>query len=150
MATVRCPMPECRRRVDLDDFEAIPAPPAQPASPPCLHFVAAWDRAGGPRGEMAEAVMWGLATNREFLVRNLRPKDMRADRIEQERPRLEWVAHQHAHVVLASDGAAPDSAQDSEGGPGALFADRHEANHVAREYARYLLGDDAVLGGGSI
>jgi len=140
-------MPECRRRVDLDDFEAIPAPPAQPARPPCLHFVAAW---GGERGGMAEAVMWGLATNREFLVRNLRPRDVRAQRIEQERPRLEWLAHQHAHVVLASDGAASGSAPDGEGGPGALFADRHEANQVAREYARHLIGDDTMLGGGSL
>ncbi len=132
-------MPECRRGIDLDDLEAIPAPPAQPAAEPCLHFLAAW---GGERGGMAEAVLWGLAGNREFLARSLRPKDMRAERIDEERPRLEWVAHQHAHVVLAEPA--------DEAGPGALFGDRHEANHVAREYARYLLGDDPVLGGGSI
>ena len=126
-------MPECRRRINLDDLEAIPVPPEQPPAEPCLHFLAAW---GGPRGRMAEAVMWGLAGNREFLVRNLRPKDMRPERIEEERPRLEWVARQYAHVVLADP--------DDEGSPGVLFGDRHEANHVAREFARYLLGDDPI------
>lgn len=135
-------MPECRRRIDLDDLEGIPAPPAQQAAAPCLHFIAAW---GGERGGMAEAVMWGLALNREFLVRNLRPKDMRPERIAEERPRLEWVARQFAHVVLSD----PD-AEDAGYAPGVLFGDRHEANHVAREFARYLLGDDPQLGGGSI
>ncbi len=126
-------MPECRRRIDLDDFEAIPAPPEQPPTPPCLHFIAAW---GGERGGMAEAVMWGLARNRETLVRNLRPKDVRPQRIDEERPRLEWVAHQFAHVV--------SSDPDDPAAPAVLFGDRHEANQVAREFARYLIGEDPI------
>jgi hypothetical protein len=132
-------MPECRRRIDLDDFEAVPIPPRQPEDEPCLHFVAAW---GGARGPMVEAVLFALAGNREFLVRNLRPAEVRPARLDEVRPRLETVAQHHAHVVLADP--------EDEASPGVLFADRHEANHVAREFAHHILGDDAVLGGGRI
>lgn len=80
--------------------------------------------------------MWGLARNRETLVRNLRPKDVRPQRIDEERPRLEWVAHQFAHVV--------SSDPDDPAAPAVLFGDRHEANQVAREFARYLIGEDPI------
>lgn len=137
MATVRCPMPECRRRVDLD---AIPVPPEQPAEPPCLHYLAAW---GGRRGPAAEAVLWALSGNREFLIRNLRPKDVEPARIDELRPALDAIARQFAHEVVAQ----PDGA---DAGEAALFGDRHEANHVAREFAHLIIGDDPVLGGGSL
>jgi hypothetical protein len=48
--TVRCPMRECRRSIDID---ALPAAPARPERPPCLHFIAAW---GAGRGAMARSV----------------------------------------------------------------------------------------------
>ncbi|GMU39515.1 MAG: hypothetical protein AMXMBFR23_03810 [Chloroflexota bacterium] len=127
MTTVRCPMPECRKRVDLD---AIPRPPEQPSTPPCLHFIAAW---GAGRGPAAEAVLWGLAGNREFQVRNLRPGEVRPERIEAFRAALDEVARRFAHEV-ASDAA----------GEGALFGDIHERNHVAREFAHLILGPDPI------
>jgi len=137
--TVRCPMPECRRRIDLDDFEAIPVPPLQPPAEPCLHFIAAW---GGQRGPMVESILFALAGNREFLIRNLRPGDVRAARLDEQRVRLETVARQQAQIVLLDP--------DDEASPGVLFGDRHEANHVARQFAHHILGDDPVLGGGRI
>lgn len=133
MTIVRCPMPECRRRVELD---AIPPPPEQPSEPPCLHYLASW---GGRRGAAAEAVLWALAGNREFLIRNLRPKDVTAARIEVVRAQLDAVARRFAHEVAVE-----------ETGEAALFADRHEANHVAREFAHLIIGDDPVLGGGPL
>lgn len=137
--TVRCPMPECRRRIDLDDFEAIPVPPSQPPTAPCLHFIAAW---GDQRGPMVESILFALAGNREFLVRNLRPADVKTTRLDQQRARLEGIAWQQAQVILV--------APEDEASAGVLFGDRHEANHVAREFAHYILGDDPVLGGGRI
>lgn len=133
MATVRCPMPECRRRIDLD---ALPVPPSQPEAPPCLHFLAAW---GGPLGPMVEAVVWALEGNREFLVRNLRPKAIAPARLDALRGDLELLAQRFAHVVTTEDGEQA-----------ALFGDRHEANQVAREYAHLVIGDDPVLGGGRV
>jgi len=126
-------MRECRRRIDLD---AMPVAPEQPVEPPCLHYLASW---GGGRGPAAEAVIWALEGNREFLIRNLRPKDLTPARIEEVRAGLEDIARRFAHEVVAEDGAGA-----------ALFGDRHEANHVAREFAHIILGDDPVLGGGAI
>jgi hypothetical protein len=131
-------MPECRRRIDLDDFEAVPVPPEQPPGEPCLHFLTAW---GGQRGPMAEAVLFALAGNREFLHRNLRPHEVRPERIEEVRDALERVVHAAAHVVRPVDGP-----EDS--GEAALFGDRHEAAQVAREFAHHLIGADPILGGG--
>lgn len=128
-------MPECRRRVNLDDFDAIPVPPAQPAEAPCLHYIAAW---GSLRGPMAEAVLHGLAGNRELLVRNLRPAEVAPARIEEVRAALEAAARRFAHVVAA----------DEDGDDAALFGDRHEANHVAREFAHHIIGEDPVVGRG--
>lgn len=136
MTTVRCPMPECRRRIDLADLEAIPVPPRQPATPPCLHFIAAW---GGPRGPLAEAVLHALTGNREFLHRSLRPAEVAPARIEAVRPELDRVAREGAHEVRPVD---------SDRDEAALFGDRHEANQVAREFAHYIIGPAPVLGGG--
>jgi len=133
--TVRCPMPECRRRVPLDDISAL-----HPGEP-CLHFVAAWAANVTP---MAEAILHGLTGNREFLLRNFRPNELTPDRIEMHRATLEAVAQQFAHVVLVP------TEEDEPPAHGALFADRHEANHVAREYAHHLLGADPVIGGRNI
>ena len=136
MATVRCPMPECRKRVDLADFEAIPIPPQQPAVAPCLHFIAAW---GGQRGPLAEAVLVALTGNRELLHRNLRPFEVNPARIEEVRNDLDRVARKGAHEVRPVD---------EPGDEAALFGDRHEANQVAREFAHYIIGPQAILGGG--
>lgn len=135
MSTISCPMPECRRRIDLADFDAIPVPPAQPAGEPCLHFIAAY---GGQRGPLAESVLFALTGNREFLHRSLRPAEVSAERIEEVRAALDDVARRAAHEVRAADD--PDLA--------ALFGDRHEAAQVAREFAHHILGPDPILGGG--
>lgn len=135
MATVRCPMPECRKRVDLADFEAIPIPPRQPDALPCLHFIAAW---GGRRGPLAEAVLHALTGNREFLHRSLRPPEVDPARIEAVRADLDRAARSGAHEVLPED----------ESGEAALFGDRHEANQVAREFAHHIIGPMPILGGG--
>ncbi len=135
MATVRCPMPECRRRVDLADLEAIPIPPRQPPTPPCLHFIAAW---GGPRGLLAESVLYALTGNREFLHRSLRPPEVSPARIDAVRPDLERSARAGAHEVRT----------EGDGDEAALFGDRHEANQVAREFAHHIIGPLPILGGG--
>jgi len=134
--TVRCPMIECRRRVDLD---GVPARPEQPApnsraeGAPCLHYIAAWDGPGGRLGEMAEAVLWGLRGNRELTIRNLRPPEVEAGRIEAARAGLEEAARRFAHVVDGGEASA-------------LFGDVHERNRVAFEYARLILGSDPMAG----
>jgi hypothetical protein len=132
-------MPECRQRVDLADFEAIPIPPSQPATPPCLHFIAAW---GGPRGPLAESVLHALTGNREFLHRSLRPPDGSPARIDAVRADLEHCARAAAHEVRPAD-----AGDDDDGA--ALFGDRHEANQVAREFAHHIIGPLPILGGGS-
>ena len=120
-------MRECRKRVDLD---VIPTPPAQPETRPCLHFIAAW---GASRGGMAEAVLWGLQGNRELTVRSLRPPEVHPSRIEMHRADLEAAARRFAQAVDAD-----------EAGEGALFGDIHERNHVAREFAHFILGPDPI------
>jgi len=127
-------MPECRRRIDLDDFEAIPVPPAQPPEDPCLHFIAAY---GGLRGPLAEAVLFALTGNREFLHRSLRPAEVSPERIDEARADLDRVARNAAHEVR------PGGADEA-----ALFGDRHEAAQIAREFAHFIIGPDAVPGGG--
>ncbi len=121
---VRCPMRECRKRIDLD---AVPAPPAQPERPPCLHFITAW---GGSRGDRATAVLWALNGNREFQIRNLRAADVEPRRVDAVRPALDLAAARFAHEVDAGDGA------------GALFGDQHERNRVAFDFAQAILGPD--------
>jgi len=120
-------MRECRKRVDLD---AIPPPPDRVAPPPCLHYIAAW---GAGRGAMAEAVLWGLEGNRELQIRSLRPREVQASRIEACRVDLEAAARRFAHEVPSDvDGEA------------VLFGDVHERNHVAREFAHFILGPDPI------
>lgn len=128
MTTVRCSMIECRKRIDLD---AIPVPPAQPDEPPCLHYIAAWDRAGGRLGPMAEAVLWGLRGNRELAIRNVRPAEVTPERIDETRAMLEAVAAEFAHEV-------------TEGSEGALFGDVFERDRVAFAYAQIILGPDPM------
>jgi len=131
-------MPECRRRIDLGDLVTIPRPPAQPEQEPCLHFIAAY---GGERGPLAEAVLFALAGNREFLHRSLRPQQVSQARIDEVRADLDRVARSAAHEVRAANG---DTTTDDA----VLFGDRHEAAQVAREFAHYILGPDPILGGG--
>ena len=133
-AELRCPMRECRRRIDLD---ALPAFPAQPVEPPCLHFIAGW---GGHRGRMAEAVLYALARNRELTIRNVRPPEIPAHWIDPVRAELEAVARRYAHEV----GVVP-STNIAGGEAAALFGDVHERNHVARNFASLILGPDPMV-----
>ena len=119
---VRCPMRECRRRVDLTALA--------PGAAPCLHFVAAW---GGSQGDRAAAVLRALAGNREFQVRNLRPAEVNPARVAAVRDALDHAVEQSAHVVEAGEGM------------GALFADQHERNRVAFEFAQAILGPDPAV-----
>ena len=128
MTTVRCPMIECRKRIDLDE---VPVPPGQPVEAPCLHYIAAWDHGGGRLGGMAEAVLWGLRGNRELAIRNLRPAEVAPRRIDEVRASLEASARAFAHEVV-------------EGTQGALFGDVHERNRVAFEFAQHILGPDPM------
>jgi len=125
MTSVRCPMIECRRRVELD---AIPVPPEQPAEAPCLHYIASW---GGRRGGMAEAVLWGLRGNRELAIRNVRPAEVEQARIDETRALLEAVAAEFAHAV-------------TEGDEGALFGDVFERDRVSFAFAQIILGPDPM------
>ena len=128
MTTVRCPMIECRKRVDLD---AIPVPPEQPVEAPCLHYIAAWDHVGGRLGGMAEAVLWGLRGNRELAIRNLRPAEVDPRRIDEVRAALDASARTFAHDVTEAE-------------CGALFGDVHERNRVAFDFAQHILGRDPM------
>ena len=125
MTSVRCPMIECRKRIELD---AIPVPPEQPAEAPCLHYIAAW---GGRRGGMAEAVLWGLRGNREPAIRNVRPAEVEQARIDETRALLVAVAAEFAHEV-------------TEGDEGALFGDVFERDRVSFAFAQIILGPDPM------
>jgi hypothetical protein len=124
---VRCPMRECRKRIDL---ETLPSAPAQGERPPCLHFIAAW---GGSRGDRATAVLWALDGNREFRIRNLRAAEVERVRIDEVRGALDLAAARFAHEVDAGNGA------------GALFGDQHERNRVAFDFALAILGADPAV-----
>ena len=128
MTTLRCPMIECRKRIDLD---AIPVPPERPAVEPCLHYIAAWDGPEGRLGPMAEAVLWGLNGNRELAIRNLRAAEVAPARIAQTRALLDAVAAEYAHEVR-------------EGASGALFGDVFERDRVAFSFAQIILGPDPM------
>lgn len=127
---VRCPMRECRKRVDLD---TLPAAHARPDPAPCLHYIAAW---GGSRGDRATAVLWALDGNREFQIRNLRAAEVAPARVDAVRDALDLAAARFAHEVEASDGT------------GALFGDQHERNRVAFDFAQAILGSDPQAPGG--
>ncbi len=127
MNEVRCPMRECRKRIDLD---TLPAAPAQPEAAPCLHFIAAW---GGYRGDEATAVLWALNGNREFQIRNLRAADVAPARVAAVRGALDVAAARFAHQVEGAHGA------------GALFGDQHERNRVAFDFAQVILGVDPAV-----
>ena len=122
-------MIECRRRIDL---EMLPPFPRTPDPLPCLHFIAAW---GPARAEMAEAVLFALEGNRELLVRNIRPAEVRQDYIDESRADLEAVARRFAREAKSDEHASA-----------ALFGDQHERNHVAREFASIILGPNPTVG----
>ena len=123
MTTVRCPMRECRRSIDLD---ALPAWPEQPSPAPCLHFIAAW---GEGRESMGLEVLHALEGNRELVIRNVRPAEIARDLLEQQREQVEAAIAAFAHVV---DGVA-------------LFGDQHERDAVSREVAQILIGPDPMV-----
>lgn len=116
-------MRECRRRIDIDALPPMPKR-AQPA--PCLHFIAAW---GPGRGAFAHEVLWGLEGNRELVIRNLRPAEMRPDVLEAQADALHAGAQQFAHLV-----------DDT-----ALFGDPHERDAVSRTWAQLILGPDPMV-----
>ena len=124
---VRCPMRECRKRIDLD---TLPAAPAQADPAPCLHYIAAW---GGYRGDRATAVLWALNGNREFQIRNLRAADVERARVEAVRDALDLAAARFAHEV------------EGRGDAGALFGDQHERNRVAFDFAQAILDVDPAV-----
>ena len=119
---VRCPMRECRRRVDIDALPPFPVPP-EPA--PCLHFIAAW---GPGRHSLPEEVLHGLDGNRELLIRNIRPADYAADFLDPLTGAVEEAVRYYAHIV--DDTAA--------------FGDVHERNGIGRSLAAILLGPDPM------
>lgn len=123
MSEVRCPMRECRRRIDLD---ALPPLPQRPEPPPCLHFIAAW---GAGRGSFAQEVLWGLEGNRELVIRNLRPAEVPAG-----------VLDAHTAALLASAQRFARVVDDT-----ALFGDPHERDAVSREWAQLILGPDPMV-----
>jgi hypothetical protein len=123
VTSVRCPMRECRKSIDLD---ALPAAPEQPVPPPCLHFIAAWSPG---RASMAEEVLRALEGNRELVIRNIRPPDYSAAEIEPHSEAIEAAARQFARVV-----------EDI-----ALFGDPHERDAVSREIAQALIGPDPMI-----
>ena len=122
MTTVRCPMRECRRAIDLDALSA------RQERPPCLHFVAGW---GEERGPLAEAVLAGLDGNREFLIRNFRPQAYTGAGLDAHRAGIEADARRFAHVV------------DDR----ALFADPFERDALGRALTQRILGVDPMVGG---
>lgn len=123
MTSVRCPMRECRRSIDLDP---LPPMPQQPDPAPCLHYVAAWCEG---RSSMAEEVLHALAGNRELVIRNVRPAEVPAEAIEEHREGIEAAARQFAHVV--------DEV--------ALFGDPFERDAVSREIAHLIIGPDPMV-----
>ena len=126
-------MIECRKRIDLD---AIPVPPEQPGTPPCLHFIAAW---GGPLGEIAESVLWGLKGNRELAIRNVRPADVLPSDFEANRAMFDAAAAEYAHEVTNGE---PGSSEFR----GALFGDVFERDRVSFAFAQIILGPDPMSG----
>ncbi len=129
---LRCPMRECRRRIDLD---ALPAQ-AYAERDACMHFMAAW---GGARGSMVRETLGALEANREFIIRNIRPAQLPDAGLERARPQIEAAIERYAHVVSAEGATA------SEGG--ALFGDEFERNGLGRALARLILGVDPIAGG---
>lgn len=123
MTSVRCPMRECRKSVDLD---ALPPMPERPQPEPCLHFVAAWNEG---RASMAEEVLHALTGNRELVIRNLRPPEISQEEIEAHRSEIEEAARQFARVV---DDVA-------------MFGDPYERDAVSREVAQALIGPDPMV-----
>lgn len=123
LTAVRCPMRECRRRIDL---AALPAALGPIEPPPCLHFIATW---GPGRSSMAIEVFWALGGNREFFIRNMRPADFDAARVEAVSPAIEAAIRQFAAVV---DDVA-------------VFGDQYERDTLARLIAQALIGPDPMV-----
>src|SRR5689334_1847709 len=126
MTSVRCPMRECRRSIDLG---TLPPMPERPEPAPCLHFIAAW---GAGRGSMAVEVLYALDGNRELTIRNLRPAEVSTVRLEEHRDDIEAIVRRFARVV-------------EEDASGTLFGDPHERDAVSRELAQLILGPDPMV-----
>lgn len=129
---LRCPMRECRRRIDLD---ALPTQ-AYPERDACMHFMAAW---GGSRGSMVSETLEALEGNREFIIRNIRPAELPDAGLERARHDIEAAIERYAHVVATDGAPAAES--------GALFGDEFERNGLGRALARLILGVDPIAGG---
>lgn len=128
---VRCPMRECRRRIDLDGLPAV----ALPERDACMHFMAAW---GGARGSMVIETLAALEGNREFIIRNIRPAELPSAGLDRARADLEGAIARYAHVVGVDGGSASEH--------GALFGDEFERNGLGRALARLILGVDPIAG----
>lgn len=122
MREVRCPMPECRRRIDLD---ALPTGRVSEAES-CMHFIAAWNG----RASMVESTLAGLDGNREFLIRNIRSADYGASEIEPIRAEAEEAIRFQGHVVENA----------------AVFGDLFERNGMSRVLSQLLIGPDPIAG----
>lgn len=120
---VRCPMRECRRRIDLTSLPSALGP-VDP--PPCLHFIAAWSPG---RSSMAVEVFWALSGNREFFIRNIRPADFDAARVDAIAAVIDEAVRQFATVV--------DEV--------AVFGDQYERDTLARLIAQALIGPDPMV-----
>ena len=123
--TVRCPMRECRRRIDLD---ALPAFPERP----CLHFIAGWRE----EREIVGAVLLGLEGDRELTIRNLRPREPRA------RALIERADQATLRQAIAADLDVVDDV--------AAFGDPHQRARASRNLAQLIIGPDPLLGGGPL
>ncbi|RLT26349.1 MAG: hypothetical protein DWI48_06375 [Chloroflexi bacterium] len=130
--TVRCPMRECRRSIDL---EALPTMPDRPQPLPCLHYIASW---GLGRSSMVEEVLFGLDGNRELIIRNVRPPEITAEMIDPERVALEAAAREFAREVAET---TPDGSEMMW----ALFGDQYERDAASRTMAQLLIGPDPMI-----
>lgn len=108
------------------DLDALPKWPEQPMPAPCLHFVAAW---GEGRESMELEVLYALTGNRELVIRNIRPPEVKRDVLEANRDAIEAAVRTFAHVV---DDVA-------------MFGDPHERDAVSRELAQVIIGPDPMV-----
>lgn len=127
--TVRCPMPECRRRIDLEALLTNTAGGALSEAAEearCLHFITA---RGGQRGRLSFGLLHALDGNRELAIRNVRPPDF-------DRAVVERFEHE-ALTIAARFGRVVDDV--------ALFGDQYDRDAMARELAQLLIGPDPMV-----
>ena len=143
---LRCPMRECRRRIDL---ATLPGGERPPDPLPCLHFIAAW---GSGRASLPVALWHGLLGNRELLIRNIREAQFDAPTLEQHAASIEALVERFATAVHitggngnARDGNADGAAARGAVRGGAVFGDQYERDALARELAQLLIGPDPMV-----